>query len=250
MTADILSLSRSAEGIVLLHMHDHENHNALGVAFVEALLHALASVAADRDAKVCILQGTPHVFSSGGDRSLLLALAQGQIVPSDIMLSRAVLDLPIPVIAAVEGHATGGGLTLALCCDILLLARESRYGCSFMNMGFTPGMGTTRLLADAVGPYIASEMMFAGQFFKGRQLEGKTQINAILPKAEISAKALDIASRIAEKPRFALELLKRDLSKSKRQAFEEARSNEATMHEICFSHPDTLSRIRENYHPG
>ena len=66
--------------------------------------------------------------------------------------SPAVLDLPILVVAAMAGHAIGGGLALGLCADIILLSRESRYGASFMNMGFTPGMGITKLLEHVMSP--------------------------------------------------------------------------------------------------
>jgi polyketide biosynthesis enoyl-CoA hydratase PksI len=191
-----------------------------------------------------------HVFCGGGNREMLRDLAQGRVAASDLMLSRTVLDLPIPIIAAMEGHAVGGGLTLALCCDIVLMAREARYGCSFMNMGFTPGMGTTRLLQLAVGEYLAAEMMYGGQFFRGSHFAGRSAINYVLPRDQILPKALSLAQRIAEKPRPALELLKRSLSLRKRELFERARALEPSMHELCFSRPETAVLIEENYAPA
>ncbi len=69
-----------------------------------------------------------------------------------------------------------------------------------MQLGFTPGMGSTTLLPELVGPFIASEMMFSGKRFKGNELSGKsTNINYILPKEEIMPKAEDIALQISEK---------------------------------------------------
>lgn len=119
-----------------------------------------------------------------------------------------------------------------------------------MNMGFTPGMGTTRLLQDAVGEYVAAEMMLGGQFFRGSYFEHRSLFNAVLPRNNVWDKATEMAARIAEKPRFALQLLKNNLSLRKRLAFEDARTSEAAMHQICFAQEETLSRIRENYAPA
>ncbi|MEM1007689.1 MAG: polyketide synthase [Myxococcota bacterium] len=242
-----ISLHVDEAGIALLHLRDEERQNALGTAFVEQLTEALHTLAEHPTVKVCLVRGTSKVFCSGGDRELLIKLAEGEIVASDIMLSRAMLEVPIPMIAVMEGHAVGGGLTLGLCCDLVMMARESRYGCTFMNMGFTPGMGTTRLLSLAVGEYIAAEMMLGGKFYRGKDFEGKALFNTILPKAELWDTAQDMAARIAEKPRYALELLKRDLSLKKRALFETARTSEVAMHQVCFSRPELAEMIRERF---
>jgi polyketide biosynthesis enoyl-CoA hydratase PksI len=155
--------------------------------------------------------------------------------------------VPVPVIAAMEGHAVGGGLALGLCADIILIARESSYGCNFMNLGFTPGLGTTRLLEHVLSPAIAHEMLYTGQVFRGTHFEGRSGFNYILPRAQVRPQAMDLAARIAEKPRPAIEALKRVLSLGKRQAFEEARTAEAMMHTITFAGPDVRRLIEENY---
>lgn len=250
MSKALITQSRDEEGVVVFHMHDEDGHNALGEEFVREFLSHVEQLCADQEAKVCILRGMEGVFCAGGDQKMLLELVSGKVAPADIMLPRVVLDIPIPVIAAVEGHAVGGGLTLALCCDMVLLARESRYGCSFMNMGFTPGMGTTHLLQHAFGEFIAAEMMYGGQFFRGSHFDGRSQLNYVLPRRDVFDKAMQVALRIAEKPRFALELLKRNLSRPKRLAFEDARASEVAMHQICFSQPETRERILENYAPA
>lgn len=246
----LITYQRDEDGVATIHMQDEAGRNALGEAFIHRLYDVLAEATEDTEAKVVLLRGLEDVFCAGGDQEMLLELAEGRVAASDIMISRAILELPVPTIAAVEGHAVGGGLTMALCCDMFLLARESRYGCSFMNMGFTPGMGTTRLLQEAVGEYIAAEMMYGGQFFRGSHFEHRSNVNYVLPRERIWDKAQQMAWRIAEKPRFALELLKRNLSASKRMAFEEARTHEVAMHQICFTQPETIQRIRENYAPA
>ena len=105
----------------------------------------------------------------------------------------------------------------------------------------------TRLLPEAVGEQLAAELMFAGEMVKGARFERCPGVNHVLPRAEVMPRALALARRIAEKPRFALELLKRHLSTGRRQRFEEARVSEAAMHQVCFARPETAERIREAY---
>ncbi len=247
-TEDLIALERDDDGIVVLTMADEKRRNALGAEFVEQLTDRLNDLSADRQAKVCVVCGLDEQFCSGGDKQMLLDLANGKVTATDIMLSRAMIEVPIPTIAAMAGHAVGGGLALGLCCDIVLMGEESSYGCSFMNMGFTPGMGTTKLLQVAVGDFIAAEMMFGGQFFRGRHFKGRSGINYILPREKVVPKAMKLAQRIAEKPRASLELLKRNLSLGKRQAFEQSRTDESFMHEISFSFEETKALIEAHYH--
>jgi polyketide biosynthesis enoyl-CoA hydratase PksI len=243
----LVTLERDGDGIATLTLGNVEHKNALNEPFIDELCARLAELGRDELARVCLVRGLPEVFCAGADESLLLGLAAGTMAATDIVLPKLVLDVPIPTIAVMEGHAVGGGLALGLCCDLVLMARESRYGCSFMNMGFTPGMGTTGLLGLAVGDYVAAEMMYGGQLFKGAHFADRAGVNYVLPRAELWPRALEIARRIAEKPRFALALLKRNLSLRRRQLFEETLGNESMMHELCFARPETAERIRESY---
>jgi len=243
----LASLTCEDEGIAVLRLQDATNKNTLNRALIPQLTRRLREMAADRAIKVAIFRGLPEVFCAGADRELLLELSTGKTAAKDIILPRLVLDLPFPTIAAMEGHAIGGGLALGLCCDMVLMARESRYGCSFMNLGFTPGMGITRLLQLAVGEYIANEMLYGGQLFRGSHFQNTATTNYILPKAKVYSKAYHLAQRIAEKPRFALEALKGYLSLPRRRAFEETWTVETLMHQRCFAQPGAHERILENY---
>lgn len=242
-----VSLRTRGDGLWQVVMADGKAKNSFGEAFVAELEEVLDFVCRDRSVKVVIVRGLPEVFAAGAPRELLERLAQGELVPTDIALSKAMLDVPVPTIAAMEGHATGGGLALGLCADIVVMAKESRYGASFMNMGFTPGMGMTRLLEHVLSPAIAQELLYTGEFRKGAEFVGASGVNYILPKAQVCAKAMDVAERIAEKPRCSLELLKRTLSIRRRQAFEESRTLEAMMHSISFTQDEIRQRIEGEY---
>ena len=245
--SEAVRLDVDDRGVATVSMCDASGRNAMSGPFVRALTDTLAALAACAEARVAVLVGLPDVFSSGASREMLEAILDGKLAPSDILLPRALLDVPVPVIAAMEGHAVGGGLALGLCADIILIARESSYGCNFMNLGFTPGMGITRLLEHVLSPAIAHEMMYTGQFFRGSHFEGRSGFNYILPRAEVRPKATDLAGRIAEKPRTAVEALKRVLSADKRAAYEATRTSEALMHAITFAGGDVRRLIEDNF---
>ena len=246
-TREQITVEVDDQGIALLRMNDAGNQNRFSRAFVAELRERLAMISEHPKCKVCVVAGLEEVFCAGGDREVLEGLAKGEIRPYDLELTRDLIELPVPTIAAMAGHAVGGGFTFGLACDMALLAEESRYGCNFMDLGFTPGMGTTRLLQLAVGEYKAAEMMLGCKYFKGKALAG-TLINGVHPRAKVEAQAMKLAARIADKPRRAIVLLKRSLGLTRRRAFEEARTAESFMHEICFADPETRSRIAENYH--
>lgn len=244
----LIDVALERDGVAVLTMRDAAGKNAFSRAFAAALTGAFADVGRRADVRVCVIAGLPEVFSAGGDRDVLAGLADGTIAPYDLVLTRALLEVPVPTIAAMAGPAVGGGLVLGLACDMVVMARESRYGANFMDLGFTPGMGATRLVQFAFGEYVGAEMLYGGQYFRGAELAGRGQINAVVPRAEVLPRALDMAARIADKPRHALLLLKRALALPRRRAFEEARTVESMMHEVCFADPETAARIRSNYH--
>jgi polyketide biosynthesis enoyl-CoA hydratase PksI len=234
-----------ADGIARVSLDDPVHANALDEETVAALRDALASAGRDPRTKVVVLLGGDDVFSHGAPRELLARLARGEASPSDILLPRALLDCPVPVIAAMAGHATGGGFALGLAADVVVLARESRYGLTFMDLGFTPGMGTTRLCEHVLSPAVAHELLYTGERRRGADLARAGGLNHVLPRAEVVPRALDIAARIADKPRPALELLKRTLSLARRRAFEESLTLESLMHLLTL--PSAAGRIEAEH---
>lgn len=244
--ADVVT-SAIDDGVAILTFRDPASNNALDSRTVPLLEAALEGLGRNNDVKVIVLEGLPDVFCSGGSQDMLKALAKGEQAPVDLLLPKRLLDTPVPVIAAMAGHAIGGGFAIGVCADIVLIARESRYGCSFMNFGFTPGMGTTRLLEHVLSPALAHELLYTGQHVRGTHFEGKSGFNYILPRAEVVAKAREIASRIGEKPRRSLEMLKRTLSLPKRQCFESTYTVETLMHHLTLQGADVERLIKEEF---
>ncbi len=234
--------------MVIVQMNETEGPNIFTEKFVSKFIHIWQQLCKVIKPKVVILQGRSDVFCAGGAKDTLIGLTEGRISVDDLIITDFIVQAPFPVIAAMEGHAMGGGLVMAAACDIVLASHESRYGAVFMNMGFTPGMATTTLLPQLMGPYLAAEMMYTGKRFKGKELEGKgCNINYIIPKAEVLPKANDIAGQMAEKPKESLYLLKHSLGAVKKKLVVEARLQEDLMHKISFNLPETQSIIKEFY---
>jgi polyketide biosynthesis enoyl-CoA hydratase PksI len=234
----LLRVFVASEGVVCVQMDDAERKNALTHEMVSQLGGVFDELGRDRHMRAIVLAGLPDVFSSGASMDVLDDLVGGRRAPTEILLPRLLLDCPLPCLAAMAGYGLGGGFALGISADIVLLARESRYSLNFLDIGFTPGMGTTVLFEHILSPAIAHELMFTGEGRLGREFEGRSGINYILPRGDVLQKAIDVAARIAEKPRQAVISLKRTLSSPRRQAFEAARTHEALMHAVSFAQPE------------
>lgn len=246
--SDVLQITTVEPGIVQLAITDPDRENRLSYELVDQMMAALAELAPDQSIKVLLVTGTKEIWCAGGTLRMLKEMATGEYDERRLLtLADHLLSFPVPVIGALEGHAIGGGLALALCCDLLVAAENSRYSVNSANMGFTPAMGLTVLLPAAVGHHVASEMIFTGKYYKGRELAQRRLFNAVVPGDEVLDKALELAERIAEKPRYVLELLKDTLALPKRHALQDAASREPMMHKICFNHPDIATTLDETY---
>lgn len=236
----------SSDGVTEVVLADPASSNALGEAMVHALGDAFQAIDRDPEVRAVVLTGEGEAFSSGAPRDLLIRLTRGDVRPTDILLPRLLLCCPVPVIAAMAGHATGGGFALGLAADIVIAGADSRYGFTFMDLGFTPGMGTTVLCEHVLSPAVAHEMLYTGELRRGRDL-AHAGVNHVLPRHEVRPKALDIAARIAAKPRVAVEALKRTLSLPRRRAFELSITTESLMHQVTFAAPDLARAIQDGY---
>lgn len=240
--------ARCDDGVATVTLCDDAGHNALGHALVGDLGTVFAALARRDDVRAVILAGGEEWFSSGASREVIEDLVTGRRDSAELVLPRLLLECPVPVVAAMAGHALGGGFALGVAADIVVLARESRYCLGFLDLGFTPGMGTTALLEHVLSPAIAHELLFTGEARRGGDLCGRG-INHVVAKREVLALAQSLAARIADKPRAAIVALKRVLSAPRRQAFELARTHEALMHALAFAQPGAARRILDALTP-
>lgn len=237
-------LTDEGDGVARLTMQETEGKNTFTKAFTQGLKQRLDEIDRNPDIKVVILHGTDNIFSAGGTQDELLGILEGKIKFTDLdFLFYGLLRCPVPVIAAMNGHAMGGGLIMGLYADIIILAEERLYGANFMKYGFTPGMGATYIMKEKFGSSIATEMMFSAKAFHGGQLREKGLPCQVLPKDQVLPYALDLARDISQKPRTALIELKRSLTKKTLDILPSILADELRMHDITFSQPEIRSRI-------
>jgi polyketide biosynthesis enoyl-CoA hydratase PksI len=223
--------------VAWIEMKDPAHDNGFYPAFLDSLMAAFEEVSNDKGCHVVVLAGLPEIFSSGGTKEMLIELKEGTLPPTELLLGRRLMEVPVPVICAAEGLAVGGGLGLLFSGDMYLLARESRYGANFVSLGITPGMGTTKILEQVLPPSLAHEMLYTGAYYKGRDLE-QYGVRHVLPRAEVRPKAAELAWRISMHSRDVLTLLKRTLSLPRRRAFEDSYTLESLMHQLSLRHLD------------
>ncbi|MGH1554694.1 enoyl-CoA hydratase-related protein [Streptomyces sp. L7] len=150
-------------------LRDAAHGNRITPAARTALPAALAEAAADPGTRVIVLSGLPEIFCSGGTREDLTADGEAR-TPAGWDFVRAAADCPLPVVAAVQGHAIGGGLLLALYADAVVLSDRSSYAANFLTYGFTPCLGATHVLPAVLGQALGTEMLYTGRPYRGREL--------------------------------------------------------------------------------
>lgn len=232
-----VELQSVADGVAHVRMLDEAGHNGLSEAFVSHLLAALGRAATTDTARVVVLSGTARWFCSGATRQMLDAVVTHRVAPAELTLAQRVADLPVPVIAAVRGDTLGGGFALMLACDLRVVAAQSRHCANFMSLGITPGMGTTALLRDALGPALADELQYTAKTLRGDALPPGC-VNAVVAGDEVDRVAADLAWQVAAHDRDNLRLLKRTLTLPRRRALLDANTLESLMHDSSLTRFD------------
>ncbi len=124
----------------------------------------------------------------------------------------SVLDLPVPVVAAVEGPAIGAGLCVALACDLIIVGEDSKLALNFVQLGLHPGMGATYLAPRRVGAQRAAELLFTGRRFDGREAATMGLALESVASGQVLARAQAVAAQIASGAPLSVRALKRGLT--------------------------------------
>jgi polyketide biosynthesis enoyl-CoA hydratase PksI len=222
----------------------------LGPDSVARLRTVVETVNADADARVLFVEGGERHFCSGATRDLLLAPdAAGAIAPLMRELPRLLMSVRVPTVALMRGHAVGGGFVLGLWCDLVFLAEEALYGTNFVSLGFTPGMGSTVALEEALGGPMARELLLSGCLVKGRELKarGAPLGHGVVPRAEVEERALAFAEASSSASLAAVVATKQHLVARRRARFESVIDEECELQAAALSRAGTRASINESY---
>lgn len=198
-------------GVATLTFGYPARRNALSLALREHLHDRLAEAMADPAVRAIVLTGAQGVFSAGGDISGMEGIAplSGRARLTRLhRLVRLLVEGETPVIAAVEGHAVGAGLSLAAACDIVVAAEDTAWSCAFNRLGLMPDMGALFTLPARMGLGRARRIMLTSERFTTAEAEAWGLVEKTVPKGEALAAAQAMAREIAERAPGAVAITK------------------------------------------
>lgn len=240
-----VTLEIDTEGVAIVRMQDRAHRNMFTPAVLEGLMHSFAKIDSDEAIKAVVVTGADNVFAMGGTREELLTLSeQVRTFASLEFIFKGFLQCTVPVIAAIQGHAQGGGLVFGLYADVVVMAEEGMYSAVFTKYGFTPGLGATFILGDKLGDGLATEMMMTAATYQGSELRQRGAGVTFRPAAEVMATALSIAREMAQKPATTLRTLKQGLAQRKLERLPAVIADEVRMHGQTFGQAEVKDRIR------
>lgn len=164
----------------------------------------LDEIRRDSSVRALVLTGEGgRVFCAGSDVKEFPKL-RGNFVEEKLRYENQVFDslaeLPVPTVAAITGSALGGGLELALCCDIRIMAEDAKLSTPEINLGNFPGSGGPMRLVKYVGPAFAAEMMCTSRAIGGAEALRRGLVSEVQPRERVTERAMELAARMAEKP--------------------------------------------------
>ena len=231
-------------GVALVTMEDREHKNTFSQSLLSGLGRVFGEVQADERCRVVVLTGYDGYFASGGTKEGLLAIQEGRVRFTDSDVYTLALDCPLPVVAAMQGHAVGAGWAMGMFCDFAVLGSQSYYTSNYMKYGFTPGAGATLVFPERFGAALAREILFTGRKFRGAELQARGVPFPVVPRNEVLPTALDLAGELAEAPRDALIGLKSLMAAPLRERLADTLERELRMHDLTFvDQPEVRSRI-------
>ncbi len=222
MSYETIQLELGDDRVALLTLNRPDALNALTVTMGREFRGALQE-AHERGARAIVLTGAGRAFCAGGDLREMRQMAEQEgrieaffdeplrLLNECILMVRRT---PLPIIAAVNGFASGGGCNLALACDIVLAAESARFNQAFVKVGLTPDCGGTFILPRLVGWRLATELMMTGEQLSAERAASIGMINRVVADGELMSAALALGAQLASAPTAAIGRMKELLEQS------------------------------------
>ena len=218
--------------------------NLVTVELTRSLDRALASIEADPDVRCVVLTGTgDRAFCAGSDVKEFESL-QGRVGEGKLLLEKAVYRriarLPVPTIAAIQADALGGGLELALCCDLRVADERAKLGLPEVRLGVMPGSGGTQRLPRIVGIAKAKELILMGEIISASDALEIGLVNRVAAAGRALDEAMKMAGTIAERGPLAVREAKQALDLAGDMPLDEGLARELDASERIFASRDML----------
>jgi Enoyl-CoA hydratase/carnithine racemase len=224
-----------------------ESLNALDTQVIKELSDEIDKVYNNNQIKVVILTGAGKVFVAGANISEMSTLSPEEgykFGMTGASLFRKIERLPIPVIAAVNGFALGGGCELALACDIRIASDKAKFGQPEVSLGITPGFSATVRLPKIVGVGMAKELIFSGKIIDAAEALRIGLVNSVTTSEELMNSAMELAKMIASRASGAVQKSKASINDSADMSTDEAIENECKLFSECFTTHEQIEGMK------
>ena len=239
--------------VVTLTMNEPEKRNPLSAsATFSNVVATMDRIHDDPGVRCVILTGNGPSFSAGGDIRVMKQQATPEVSEIEIRhfyrrgiqkMARAIFDLEVPIIAAINGHAIGAGLDLACLCDIRIASETAKLASSFIKVGIVPGDGGAWLLPRVIGMSRAAEMMLTGDTIDARKALEWNLVSQVVPLDQLMTAAREMAGRIAQNPSHSIRLTKRLMRESLRAPFDTVMELSAVYQAVSHKTPDHTEAV-------
>jgi enoyl-CoA hydratase len=206
-----------SEGIATITLNRPDALNAFSKGVVEEVLQALGDIGSDENVRVAILTGAGEkAFSAGADIKAMKgmnALRARELSLMGQKLCYEIENLEKPVIAAINGYALGGGLEVAMACDVRIAVENARVGQTEINIGLIPGWGGTQRLTRLIGKTKAKELVFSGKMIDAKTAEQLGILNLVVSADKFRETVRQFALELAQKAPVAVKVAKALINK-------------------------------------
>lgn len=233
------------EGILTITLHRPEKLNAFIGHMRRDLAEALEHAGSDRNVRVVIITGAGRAFCAGGDVAFMAELMQrrdseefARILGAGRRVILAIRQMTKPVIASINGPASGAGCNLAFACDLRVVANTATFSQTFAKVGLHPDWGGTYFLPRLVTPNKACEMFFLGETIEAAEAARLGIVNRVVAPEDLEAATLQLAERLRAAPPIALAAAKHAVYMSQGAELEEMLRYETEAQLRCFESED------------
>ena len=228
--------------------------NIVTVGLIRQFSTLLDQLAKDEGVRVVVLTGVgQRSFCAGSDvKEMHTITGRGAMVEQKLVNENRVYsqldDFPKPTIAAIHGLALGGGLELAICCDLIVADEDAKLGLPEINLGWFPGSGGPARVTKRIGDARAKELMFFGDFIAPATALAWGLINRVSGKGEAVHVAMEMAERLAQKPNKALQACKRAIDIAADEPEDQAIAKALQLSDDVFDTNDAREGARAFFH--
>ena len=212
-----LIIYEKSKGVATITLNRPEAMNAISKEVVQEVIQALGDAKDDESIRVVILTGAGEkAFSAGADIKAMIgmnALKARELSLMGEKLCLAFENFEKPVIAALNGYALGGGLEVAMACDLRIASENARMGQTEVNIGLIPGWGGTQRLTRLIGATKAKELVFTGRMIDAKTAERLGILNMVIPADKFKETVMQFAKDLAAKPPVAIKVAKSLINK-------------------------------------